>query len=57
VLDLLYDGKRQLDLSLKELLTTTEVALELTENERKMTILRIDGGGGDSRAHECAAHL
>ena len=47
VVDRLYDGKRQLHRSLKELLTSTEEALELSENKRKLTIVRIDGGGGE----------
>jgi hypothetical protein len=47
VVDRLYDGKRQLHRSLKELLTTTEAVLELTENKRKLTIVRLDGGGGE----------
>jgi hypothetical protein len=47
VVDRLYDGKRQLHRSLKELLTSAEEALELTENKRKLTLLRLDGGGGE----------
>lgn len=47
VVDRLHDGKRQLHRSLKELVTSTEEALELTENKRKSTIVRIDGGGGE----------
>lgn len=47
VVDRLYDGKRQLHRSLQALLTTTEDVLELTENKRKLTIVRIDGGGGE----------
>jgi hypothetical protein len=47
VLDRLYDGKRQLHRCLKELLSNAEEVLELTENKRKLTILRIDGGGGE----------
>jgi len=46
-MDRLYEGKRQLNRSLKELLTTTEEMLELAENKRKRTIVRIDAGGGD----------
>jgi hypothetical protein len=49
VVDRLYDGKRQLDASLCELVTIAEQALDLTETQRKRTILRIDGGGGDDK--------
>jgi hypothetical protein len=45
--DQLYDGKRQLDRSLTELVTRAEDVLGLDENRRKRTIVRIDGGGGD----------
>jgi hypothetical protein len=38
VVDQLYDGKRQLDYSLTELVTLAENALELTENQRKRTL-------------------
>lgn len=47
VVDRLYDGKRQLHRSLKELVTSAEEVLELAENKCKLTILRIDGGGGE----------
>lgn len=47
VVDRLYSGKRQLDSSVQELVTAAENALELDENKRKRTILRLDGGGGD----------
>jgi hypothetical protein len=47
VVDRLYDGKRQLHRSLKELLLTAEDVLELAENRRKSTIVRVDGGGGE----------
>jgi hypothetical protein len=47
VVDRLYDGKRHLHRCLKELLTTAEDVLELAENKRKMTIVRIDGDGGE----------
>jgi len=47
VVDRLYNGKRQLDSSLQELITAAETTLELNENKRKNTILRMDGGGGD----------
>jgi Transposase DDE domain group 1 len=47
IVDRLYDGKQQLNHSLIELVTLAENALELTENQRKRTILRLDGGGGE----------
>jgi hypothetical protein len=47
VVERLYDGKRQLHRSLQELLTEAEDVLELHENKRKMTILRLDSGGGE----------
>lgn len=42
----LYLGKRQLEKSLLELVDVTAATLELSENQRKNTVLRIDGGGG-----------
>ncbi len=47
VVERLYDGKRQLHRSLQELLTGAEEVLELQENKRKTTILRLDSGGGE----------
>jgi hypothetical protein len=47
VVDRLYVGKRQLDSSVQELVLAAENTLELSENKRKATILRLDGGGGD----------
>jgi hypothetical protein len=46
VVDRLYDGKRQLDRSLQELVTTTEAVLDLSAEQRQRTILRVDAGGG-----------
>jgi hypothetical protein len=46
VVDRLFPGKRQLDKSLPDLVTATEEVLELDEDHRQCTILRIDGGGG-----------
>lgn len=46
VVDKLYNGKRQLDTSLPELVLEAENALELDETRRRQTILRVDGGGG-----------
>jgi hypothetical protein len=46
VVDLLYDGKRQLERSLVELLALAEEVLTLDEGKRLRTILRSDGGGG-----------
>ncbi|MBI5648910.1 MAG: transposase [Chloroflexi bacterium] len=42
----LFPGKRQLEKSLLELVDATSATLELDENKRKNTLLRIDGGGG-----------
>jgi DDE family transposase len=47
VVDRLYEGNRQLQHSLQELLTSAEEVLDLTENRRKSTIVRVDGGGGE----------
>src|SRR6266540_282879 len=47
VLDRLYDGKRQLNACLQELLSATEAVLDLTEERRQHTIVRVDGGGGE----------
>ena len=46
VVDRLYDGKRQLDRSLQELVTVTETVLDLSVERRHQTILRVDAGGG-----------
>jgi Transposase DDE domain group 1 len=46
VTDKLYNGKRQLDTNLPELVEEAETALDLDENKRQRTILRVDGGGG-----------
>ncbi len=45
----LFTGKRQLETSLLELVEATAQTLELDENKRKNTLLRIDGGGGSDR--------
>ena len=42
----LYDGKRQLDKSLSQLVTSADKVLELDESKRRRTILRVDAGGG-----------
>ena len=47
VVDRLYDGKRQLNSSLGELVELAEEALDLSAHKRARTILRLDGGGGD----------
>ena len=49
IVDRLYNGKRQLDSSLKELVLTAEEMLVLDEAKRRRTTLRIDGGGGDDK--------
>jgi hypothetical protein len=46
VVDRLYDGKRQLDRSLQELVMTAETVLDLSVERRHQTILRVDAGGG-----------
>lgn len=46
VVDKLYNGKRQLDASLPELVLTAEEALDFDEIKRSRTVLRVDGGGG-----------
>ena len=45
----LFTGKRQLETSLLELAEATAQTLELAENKRKNTLLRIDGGGGSDQ--------
>src|SRR6266545_5219298 len=47
VVDRLYDGKRQLNACLQELVTAAETVLELTTDKRMRTIVRVDGGGGE----------
>lgn len=47
IVDRLYDGKRVLHRSLQELLLMAEEVLELTENKRESTIVRVDAGGGE----------
>jgi hypothetical protein len=46
LVDQLYAGKRQLSDSLQPLMLATEAVLELSENRRQNTIVRIDAGGG-----------
>ena len=47
VLDRLYDGKRQLNACLQELVLAAEAVLELAQDKRTRTIVRLDGGGGE----------
>jgi len=47
IVDRLYDGKRVLHRCLQELLSLAEDVLELSENKRESTIVRVDAGGGD----------
>jgi hypothetical protein len=47
VVERLYDGKRHLNGCLQELLTAAEAVLDLSEDKRKRTIVRVDGGGGE----------
>ena len=46
VCEQLYDGKVQLEKCLPGLVEMAEKVLNLDENRRKRTILRVDGGGG-----------
>ena len=45
----LYAGKVQLEASLLELVKMAENRLDATENHRRRTILRVDGGGGTDK--------
>lgn len=47
IVDRLYDGKRVLHRSLQELVLTAEDVLEMAENKRELTIVRVDAGGGE----------
>lgn len=49
VCEQLYPGKVQLEASLLGLVKMAENALDLDENRRKRTILRVDGGGGTDK--------
>jgi hypothetical protein len=46
VVDQLYSGKRQLESSLPQLVEMAENALNLGQNQRGQTVLRVDAGGG-----------
>ena len=46
IVDQLYEGKRQLESSLSQLVAMTEQALNLGQNQRARTVLRVDVGGG-----------
>jgi len=46
VVDQLYEGKRQLERSLTQLVEMAETALNLGETLRARTVLRVDAGGG-----------
>jgi hypothetical protein len=46
VVEGLYDGKRQLDRSLNELVGAAEGVLGLTSAQRRRTLVRVDAGGG-----------
>lgn len=46
VFEKLYPGTVQLERSLQELVMGAEKVLELTQEQRKQTIIRVDGGGG-----------
>lgn len=47
IVDCLYDGKRQLNRALPELISQAERVLALDVAKRRATIVRIDGGAGD----------
>ncbi len=47
LVDRLYDGKRQLNTCLPELVVAAEAVLALDDGKRQRTIIRIDGGGGE----------
>jgi hypothetical protein len=49
VCEQLYPGKVQLEASLLELVKLAENVLDLDENRRNRTILRVDGGGGTDK--------
>ena len=46
IVDQLYEGKHQLERSLPPLVAMAEKALDLSENQRTRTVLRVDAGGG-----------
>jgi len=46
IVDQLYPGKRQLESSLPQLVEMAEKALNLGQNQRIRTVLRVDAGGG-----------
>lgn len=46
IVDQLYDGKRQLERSLPQLVEMAEKTLNLGHNQRVRTVLRVDAGGG-----------
>ncbi len=48
VTERLYAGNRQLHASLQELVQSSEQVLNLQRPERQRTLLRIDGGGGET---------
>jgi len=50
VVDQLFNGKRQLNASLPDLVQAAEDVLELSATRRQQTLLRIDSGGG-KKAH------
>ena len=46
IVDHLHSGKHQLNQGLRALVLDAEQTLEIDENKRKNTLIRIDGGGG-----------
>jgi len=55
VCEQLYPGKVQLEASLLELVKLAENVLDLDENRRNRTILRVDGGGWNRQKHKLAS--
>jgi len=47
IVDRLYDGKRQLNCSLPDLVQQAQRVLALSAAKRRATIVRVDGGAGD----------
>jgi hypothetical protein len=46
IVDRLYPGTKQLEQNLQELVLCAEAALDLDDEKREQTIIRVDGGGG-----------
>lgn len=48
VVEYLYEGRRQLEKSFQTLIMESEKALDLSENQRSRTVVRVDGGAGST---------